>query len=111
MAAYNLISGGSGAVGIYLVQLATLATLQVTTASRHPEANVAFLRSLGTGEVSSYQELEGKRIAYDLIIDTVGGPRLETAWGLVKGEGILITVDSISFDFEAKHSKALDSGK
>lgn len=98
-----LITGASGAVGLYLVQLAALAGLRVTAASRSPGTNMEFLLSLGAAEVLSYEELGEKQNAYDIIIDTVGGPTLEIAWNLVKDDGILITVDSSSFDFEPKH--------
>ncbi|KAL4892300.1 putative alcohol dehydrogenase [Aspergillus ambiguus] len=103
-----LVTGASGAVGSYLVQLGALAGLDVTAASRSKTANAEFLHSLGAAQIAEYDELLGKESEYDIITDTVGGEALENCWYLVKDGGHLITVDSSSLDFVEKHQKRLD---
>ncbi|KAK9384680.1 hypothetical protein V1515DRAFT_610855, partial [Lipomyces mesembrius] len=66
-----LITGASGAVGTFLVQLAVLAGLHVVAASTSNDRNREFLLSLGAIEVFQYNELEGMHGEYDIIIDTV----------------------------------------
>jgi NADPH:quinone reductase-like Zn-dependent oxidoreductase len=100
-----LITGASGAVGIYLVQLGSLAGLHISAASTSKARNGEFLKSLGADEIVEYDDLEGEHAAYDVIIDTVGGSILESCWKLVKDQGSLITIDSSSFDFVERHQK------
>lgn len=102
-----LVTGASGAIGTYLVQLGVLARLHITAASSSSVRNAGFLRSLGADEVVEYKELVGKRNEYDIIIDTTGGQILESCWSLIKEEGCLITVDSSSLDFVEKHREIL----
>lgn len=106
-----LITGASGAVGIYLVQLGSLAGLHVVAASTSKTRNEEFLKSLGADEVVEYN-LEDKKGEYDVVIDTVGGKTLESCWELVKDQGSLITIESSSFDFVERHRKLpISSGK
>ncbi|KAH8697580.1 hypothetical protein BGW36DRAFT_378949 [Talaromyces proteolyticus] len=105
-----LVTGASGAVGSYLVQLGALSRLHVTTASSSKARNAGFLRSLGGDQVVEYEDLLDKRNEYDIIIDTVGGQYLESCWRLVKDEGCLITVDSSSLGFVEKHTTLLLAG-
>ncbi|KAJ5996806.1 hypothetical protein N7522_008466 [Penicillium canescens] len=100
-----LITGASGGVGIYLVQLAASAGVHVVAASSSNVRNGEFLRGLGAGEVVEYGDLEGVNGAFDVIVDCVGGEVLSKCWGFVKGDGVLISVDSASFDFVAEHQK------
>jgi NADPH:quinone reductase-like Zn-dependent oxidoreductase len=100
-----LITGSSGAVGIYLVQLGSLVGLHIVAASTSKAHNEEFLRSLGADDVVEYGDQEGKQREYDIIIDTVGGTALESCWPLVKDQGSLITIDSLSFNFLEKHRK------
>ncbi|KAM0552623.1 hypothetical protein ACHAPJ_007720 [Fusarium lateritium] len=106
-----LVTGASGAVGSYIVQIGALAGLHVVAASSSTERNGEFLRSLGAHEVVEYAELEKR--SFDIIVDTVGGKTLAQSWHLVADEGILISVESSSFDFTRspptgkKHVKAI----
>ncbi|KAK9321078.1 hypothetical protein V1517DRAFT_327383 [Lipomyces orientalis] len=100
-----LITGATGAVGTFLVQLAALAGLHVVGCSTSNARNGEFLRSIGAIEVFEYNELERTRGDYDIIIDTVGGTILEQCWSLVKDDGVLITIDSSSYDFVEKHRR------
>ncbi|RSL60836.1 hypothetical protein CEP53_005318 [Fusarium sp. AF-6] len=94
-----LVTGSSGAVGSYIVQLAVYAGLQVIAASSSTERNDEFLRSLGAHEVVEYEELSIVKRSFDIVIDTVGGKPLAQAWDLVTDSGNLISVDSSSFNF------------
>lgn len=106
-----LITGASGAVGIYLVQLGSLAGVHIVAASTSKARNEEFLKSLGADEVVEY-DFEGKQGEYDVIIDTVGGKILESCWQLVKDQGSLITIESSSYDYVERHRKLpLSSGK
>ncbi|KAL2870558.1 NADP-dependent oxidoreductase [Aspergillus lucknowensis] len=100
-----LITGASGGVGVYLVQLARLAGLHVTAATSGKARNEEFLLSLGADETIEYGSLKEKQDSYDLVIDCVGGEPLVNAWNAVKSDGILISVDSSSFNFVEEHTK------
>lgn len=100
-----LITGASGAVGIYLVQLAAVAGVRVVAASSSNERNEQFLRQLGADEVVEYGELDRYNGQFEFIIDTVGGPVLEKSWDYVKDNGTLISVDSASYEFVDDHKK------
>ncbi|KAK9238650.1 hypothetical protein V1525DRAFT_425325 [Lipomyces kononenkoae] len=107
-----LITGASGAVGAYLVQLAALAGLHTVASTTSNDRNRAFLMSLGANDAFEYKELEGMREEYDIVIDTVGGTVLEQCWSYVKDDGKLITIDSSSYDFVENHrQKPFTTGK
>lgn len=101
-----LITGASGGVGIYLVQLAAIAGLHVVAATSSKARNEAFLKSLGANDAVEYAQLKHQpEFSYDVIIDTVGGETLANSWSLVSESGKLISVDSSSFDFVNVHRK------
>lgn len=87
-----LIHGGSGAVGVYAVQLARRAGAHViTTASAR---NREFLTQLGAAEVIDYhtarfEESVGK---VDVVFDTVGGETLRRSWDVLTPGGRMVTV-------------------
>ncbi|KAH7153256.1 hypothetical protein EDB81DRAFT_451425 [Dactylonectria macrodidyma] len=92
-----LVTGASGAVGSYVVQLAALAGLRVVAASSSNERNGEFLKLLGAAETIEYADL--KQHSFDLIIDTVGGEPLAQSWTIIADTGTLISVDSSSYAF------------
>ena len=94
-----LITGASGAVGCFLVQLASAAGLHVIAASSSNERNAEFLRSLGASEAVEYEEIIATGRTFGTIIDTVGGDQLKKAWDLVADGGSIVTIDSSSFEF------------
>lgn len=98
-----LITGAAGGVGVYLMQLASLAGLHVVAATSSNDRNAAFLRTLGADETIEYDSLKSQDGLYDLIADTVGGDVLATCWKTVKDKGTLITVDSSSVYFVDEH--------
>lgn len=102
-----LVTGAAGGVGICLVQLAAWAGVHVVAASSSDERNREFLESLGADEVIEYGALEGAlEGTFDVVVDCVGGTVLEKCWGLVRDGGVLISVDSGSFDFVSSHLKS-----
>jgi NADPH:quinone reductase-like Zn-dependent oxidoreductase len=83
-----LVTGASGGVGRFAIQLARLAGAHVTAFARRTEG----LQALGAGEVIS--ELEPDGPTYDVIIDAVGGPVLGTALRRVASGGIVVNFAS-----------------
>ena len=72
-----LVHGGSGAVGLFAVQLARARGAHViATASTH---NLEFVRGLGADEVIDYRKerFEDRVGKVDVVFDTVGGETLE----------------------------------
>lgn len=100
-----LITGAAGAVGIYLVQLAAAAGVRVMAATSSNARNGEFLRGLGADETVEYGMLECYRGAFDVIIDMVGGEVLEQCWEYISKTGVLVSVDSASFNFVEEHEK------
>ncbi len=89
-----LVHGGSGAVGIFAVQLAKSRGARViATAS---EQNVAFVSGLGADEVIDYrkEQFEDRAGKVDVVFDTVGGETLQRSWGVLKPDGRMVTIVS-----------------
>lgn len=83
-----LITGASGGVGRFAIQLAKLAGAHVTGIARRTEG----LEELGADEVRS--EIDPQGPLYDAIIDAVGGPVLGTAITRVAPGGIIVSFAS-----------------
>jgi NADPH:quinone reductase-like Zn-dependent oxidoreductase len=79
-----LITGASGGVGRFAVQLARLAGAHVTALARRTQG----LAELGADEVIA--ELEGEGPEFPVILDAVGGPVLGTALARVAPRGIVV---------------------
>lgn len=99
----TLITGAAGAVGVYLVQLAAAAGERVVAASSSNARNGEFLRGLGADEVVEYSMLDGLPGQFDVIIDVVGGELLAKCWDYVAETGVLVSIDSASFNFVEEH--------
>ncbi|KOG91354.1 zinc-binding dehydrogenase [Streptomyces varsoviensis] len=84
-----LITGASGGVGHFAVQLAALAGARVTALVGSPE-RTAGLRELGADEVLT--DLPGTERRFDLVLDTVGGPLLAQAWDSLAEGGTIHVV-------------------
>jgi NADPH:quinone reductase-like Zn-dependent oxidoreductase len=71
-----LVTGASGGVGSYAVQIAAAAGAEVTGVSSAAKADL--VRSLGATRVVDYttQDFAGEGIRYDVIIDIAGTPSL-----------------------------------
>ncbi|MGW3966556.1 zinc-binding dehydrogenase [Amycolatopsis sp. NPDC005003] len=88
-----LVTGASGGVGHFAVQLAALAGARVTALAGSPD-RAAGLRELGAGTVLT--DLAGTEDRYDLILDAVGGPLLARAWRSLAAGGTIHLVGGTS---------------
>jgi NADPH2:quinone reductase len=88
-----LITGASGGVGVYAIQLAAGEGAEVTAAIRSP-AHEALVRGLGAQHVTIGETLAGDVGPFDLIVDSVGGRTLGTALGLLAPGGTCVTLGS-----------------
>ena len=83
-----LVTGASGGVGRFAVQLANLAGAHVTGIARRAEG----LAELGADEL--YPELEPEGPDFEVILDAIGGSVLGTALHRVAPRGIVISFAS-----------------
>jgi NADPH:quinone reductase-like Zn-dependent oxidoreductase len=95
-----LIHGGSGAVGVFAIQLARRRGARViTTASAR---NLEFLSQLGAVQVVDYraERFEEKIRDVDVVFDAVGGATLRRSWPVVKAGGRVVTIAADSEGIE-----------
>lgn len=83
-----LVTGASGGVGRFAIQLAKLGGAHVTAVARRTEG----LRELGADEVATELETEGPN--YDVILDAVGGPVLGACLQRVAPRGTVVSFAS-----------------
>jgi NADPH:quinone reductase-like Zn-dependent oxidoreductase len=88
-----LVTGASGGVGVYAIQLAAIAGDEVTAAIRSP-ANEALVRGLGAQHVTIGETLAPDIDPFDLIVESVGGRTLGTALGLLAPGGACVNLGS-----------------
>lgn len=106
-----LVTGAAGGVGMCLVQLALAAGHSVVAATSSRARTAAFLAGLGVLAAPEYDEVAGLP-GFDAVIDTVGGDVLRRSWGWVADGGVIVSVDSGSWDFVEEHKRqGYDSGK
>ncbi|MFD7663195.1 zinc-binding dehydrogenase [Streptomyces sp. NPDC059788] len=84
-----LVTGASGGVGHFAVQLAALAGARVTALVGSPD-RAAGLRELGADTVLT--DLAGAECRFDLVLDTVGGPLVAQAWSFLAEGGTIHVV-------------------
>jgi NADPH:quinone reductase-like Zn-dependent oxidoreductase len=86
------ISGGSGGVGHYAVQLAKWkgANVIATTSTR----NVDFVRDLGADVVIDYTQQDFRDVVkgVDVVLDTIGEDVLKHAFEVVRRDGIVVSL-------------------
>ena len=87
-----LVTGASGGVGRFAIQLAKLGGAHVTAIARRDGG----LRELGADVVAAEIDLDGP--LYDLVIDAVGGPVLGAALRRVKPRGLVVNFASTTDD-------------
>jgi NADPH:quinone reductase-like Zn-dependent oxidoreductase len=92
-----LVTGASGGVGLWVVQLAKLAGCEVV-GTCGPD-NIESVKSYGAVEVVNYRTTslkswveEDESRMFDVVIDCVGKSSLEDAWWAVKDNGTLISI-------------------
>jgi NADPH:quinone reductase-like Zn-dependent oxidoreductase len=83
-----LVTGASGGVGRFAIQLAKLSGAHVTGVARRTEG----LKELGADEL--YPELESEGPEFDVIVDAIGGPVLGAALQRVAPGGIVVNFAS-----------------
>lgn len=87
-----LVTGASGGVGRFAIQLAKLAGAHVTGLARRTEG----LRELGADEVIAEIDLDGP--TYDVVLDAIGGGVLGAAIQRVAPRGIVVSFASTVTD-------------
>jgi NADPH:quinone reductase-like Zn-dependent oxidoreductase len=85
-----LVTGATGGVGDFAVQLARLASAHVTATARRAD-QVAALRQLGADEVVVGEEVPASP-KYDVIVESVGGRTLGTALAALERGGVCVTL-------------------
>lgn len=91
-----LVIAAAGGVGVWLVQFAKLAGLEVVAQIGGAE-NDRFIRELGASETVNYRQTSLKEWAatngpVDVVFDCLGGKTLEDAWYCIKDDGSLISI-------------------
>ena len=81
-----LVTGASGGVGHFAVQLAARQGAQVTGISRNPGRGKSLLQA---GDVQIVHDIGTLRGAFDLVLEAVGGESLTTALQLVGRDGVV----------------------
>ena len=82
-----LVTGASGGVGHFAVQLAHVGGAHVTAVARTPE-RAARLRSLGADQV--VLESEPLTSTFDLVMEGVSGPSLERSLHALNRDGVVV---------------------
>jgi NADPH:quinone reductase-like Zn-dependent oxidoreductase len=85
-----LITGATGGVGDFAVQLARLAGAHVTAVARRDD-QVAAVRQLGAHEVIVGDDIP-RSPKYDLVVESVGGRTLGTALAALARGGVCLTL-------------------
>ena len=99
-----LVTGATGGVGDFAVQLARLAGAHVTASARRADQAPA-LRQLGAHEVTIGDDI-APTPKYDLVIESVGGRTLGTALAALERGGVCVTLGvsasaEVTFDARA----------
>ena len=101
-----LIHGGSGAVGVFAIQLARRAgAIVFTTASAR---NADFLMRLGAEQVIDYhsERFEERVGKVDVVFDGVGGETLRRSWSVLAAAGRLVTIAAAGAGTADERAKA-----
>ncbi|GAA4980127.1 NADPH:quinone reductase-like Zn-dependent oxidoreductase [Nonomuraea thailandensis] len=85
-----LVTGATGGVGRYAVQLARRAGAHVVASTGDPAGHGDGLRALGAHEVVARPELADGLV--DGVVDNVGGPQLVAAFDRLAAHGTLVSV-------------------
>jgi NADPH:quinone reductase-like Zn-dependent oxidoreductase len=99
-----LVTGATGGVGDFAVQLARLAGAHVTASVRRAD-QAATVRELGAHAVIVGDEIPPSP-RYDLVIESVGGRTLGTALGALHRDGVCVTLGvsaSAEVTFDARN--------
>ncbi|KAJ5819858.1 hypothetical protein N7474_005449 [Penicillium riverlandense] len=92
-----LVTGASGGVGTWIVQIASLIGAEVV-GTCGPD-NIDHVRALGATEVLNYRSVKvsewGQNLVnkVDIVIDCVGGQSLQDAWYCLRDNGVIISIN------------------
>ncbi|MFJ1995547.1 zinc-binding dehydrogenase [Streptomyces asiaticus] len=89
-----LVTGATGGVGRYAVQLARLGGAYVIATTGDPATHGDDLRALGTHEVIAKPEEVGEPVHG--VVDMVGGPQLVAAYDKLAAHGTLVSVGHVT---------------
>ncbi|MCQ8834248.1 zinc-binding dehydrogenase [Streptomyces malaysiensis] len=89
-----LVTGATGGVGRYAVQLARLGGAHVIATTGDPTAHGDDLRALGAHEVITEPEELGEPVHG--VVDMVGGPQLVAAYDKLAAHGTLVSVGHVT---------------
>jgi NADPH:quinone reductase-like Zn-dependent oxidoreductase len=89
-----LVHGGSGAVGLFAVQLARHHSAHVIATASGKKSEL--VKQLGAEQVIDYRasRFEDQVEPVDVIFDSVGGDTLDRSWQLLKPGGRIVTIAS-----------------
>ncbi|PJE94330.1 alcohol dehydrogenase [Streptomyces carminius] len=93
-----LVTGATGGVGRYAVQLARLGGAHVVASTGDPERHGEGLRELGADEVVAGPSELGEPVAG--VVDTVGGGQLVEAYAKLGEHGVLVSVGRVTGEGE-----------
>jgi len=99
-----LVHGAAGNVGMYAVQLAKQAGLQVIATAAGTDSN--YVKSLGADQVVDYKTTQFDDVVsdVDIVVDTIAGDVLKRSTRVVKPGGIIVSIAGpIAEDFEDTH--------
>ena len=82
-----LMTGASGGVGHYFVELAAAAGLEITAVSFSPERGARLLELGAASVVRSVEDAEGP---FDVVLESTGGPNLPAALAKLARRGTLV---------------------
>ncbi|MBE9180153.1 zinc-binding dehydrogenase [Oculatella sp. LEGE 06141] len=91
------VTGATGGVGRFAVQLARLGGAEVIAVTGDPKLHGEALRALGADQVVAPGRLPD---GLDGVVDTVGGPLLVEAFSALAGNGTLVAVGHVTEDPE-----------
>jgi NADPH:quinone reductase-like Zn-dependent oxidoreductase len=86
-----LVTGATGGVGDFAVQLARRAGAHVVAGVRRPE-QAESVRKLGAHDVIVGDEIPAGPAKYDLVVESVGGRTLGSALGALARDGVCVTL-------------------
>ncbi len=84
-----LITGASGGVGHFAIQLARLSGAQVTAHIRRPNSE-SLVKEAGAHAIVMGEDLPLEGTPYDLIVESVGGKTLSTALAAIAEDGVVV---------------------
>jgi NADPH:quinone reductase-like Zn-dependent oxidoreductase len=89
-----LVHGGAGGVGALTVQLAAILGAEVTATVRSDAGDL--LRGFGASRVIDVrtEAFDESGVAYDVVVDTVGGETLDRSFGVLRRGGRLVTLSA-----------------